>query len=324
MGYPFNQVSGDAQLALQEFSAELDGALASADATPWAHNFGISHTGKWRTLYPIPIDAIGYVERRGDDKYVALGERACSFVPREFFAGVEAKVSVIEAPDFVGWTGAPARIAQATLRHPNKVVAAMLEANDNLSFYRDEQLRTDLGITLFAGTHPVNLFKASLGTFDNDHTAEAINAAMFKAAFIRFATRKACNGENMGLTPTDLLVPSALAQEAKDFLESDNLMSAFTQGANAVSAGPGTTNRWKNIVNLIVVPEFTSDSHVYLIDRNGPPPYIVQSADAPEEILFDKASEYCRTTGKVKIGYSLTAGAAGCLPHAIERIEITG
>ncbi len=323
MPYPFNQVSGDAQLALQEFSAELDGALASADAAPWAHSYGLKHVGKWRTLYPIPIDAIGYVERKGDDKYSTLGERACTFMPREFFAGVEAKVAVVEAPDFVGWVGAPARIAQATVRYPNKVVAAMLEANDNLSFYRDEQLRTDLALTLFNNAHPVNLFK-SLGTFDNDHTATAINAAMMKAAFIRFATRKASNGENMGLTPTDLLVPAALAQEAKDFLESDNLLTVFTQNANAATASGGTTNRWKNIVNLVVVPEFTSDSYVYLIDRNGPPPYIVQSAETPEEILFDKQSEFCKTTGKVKIGYSLIAGAAGCLPHAIERIEITG
>jgi hypothetical protein len=324
MGYPFNQVSGDAQLALQQFSAELDGALAAADATPWAFNFGLSHVGKWRTLYPIPIDAIGYVERRGDDKYSTLGERSCSFTPREFFAGVEAKVSVVEAPDFVGWAGAPARIAQATIRHPNKVVAAMLEANDNLSFYRDEQLRTDLGIALFASAHPVNLFKSSLGTFDNDHSAAAINAAMMKAAFVRFATRRASNGEYMGLTPTDLLVPPALAQEAKDFLESDNLLTVLTQNANAATAATGTTNRWKNVVNLVVVPEFTSSAYVYLIDRNGPPPYVVQSAEAPEELLFDKTSEFCKTTGKVKIGYSLIAGAAGCLPHAIERIEITG
>ncbi|MFA5706317.1 MAG: Mu-like prophage major head subunit gpT family protein [Candidatus Neomarinimicrobiota bacterium] len=324
MPFPHYQISGDAQRALEEFSTEFDAALAAEEAVPWSRMFGVAHTGLFRATFPIPVSSAGYVARKGDDRYRTLFERSLTMIPEEFHDGVEAKALEVEAPDFIGWGGEPARIARETRRFANVLTAAMLEANGRLSFYADRDLGTASAYNLFDDTHPGNVFDDSVAAFDNLHTAAAINAAMMKAAFIRFATRPAPNGKPMGLTPTHMIVPSALAQEAKDFLESDNIQTALTQGANATTPAGYTNNRWKNIVELVVAKELTNATYVYLIDANGPAPWITQVAETPEEIRFDKDSDYYKRTGKIAIGYNLVAGVAGALPHAIERIQITG
>jgi hypothetical protein len=227
MATPFNLVSRDAQQALTEFSQEFDAALAVADAEPWSRRFGLYNSSRSiRTTYPIPVSAAGYVERKGDDKLRSLFERSLSMSPKEWVDGVAEKAIVVEAPDFIGWAGEPARIAKEGARHPNRLVAEMLAANPLLAFYADEKLGVASTIRLFASNHPVNIFDSSFLTFDNDHSASAIDSTMLKAAKLRFRQRKGPNGKPMGLRVTHMLVPAAREEEAKDFLESDNLVIA--------------------------------------------------------------------------------------------------
>ena len=322
MSYPNYQISGDAQRALEQFSSEFDGALAAMEAVQWAERFGIRHTGRFRATFPIPVSAAGYRLREGDDKYRDLFQRSLTMIPQEWQDGVEAKALVLEAPDFIGWAGEPERIAKESRRFLNQLVASVLHDNAYLSFYADVTVGLASAKGLFANDHPANVFDDSVGTFDNDHEATAINADMMKAALIRFATKPAPNGKPMGLQPTHMLVPSALVQEAKDFLESDNILTALSQAANAAAPLGWTNNRHKGIVELVACHELEDNNIIYLIDANGPPPWIAQSGESPEEIRFDKDSDYYKRTGKVAVGYTMVAGAVGALPHAIEKITI--
>lgn len=323
MANPFLQVSGDAQRALEEFSTAFDAAFTAPEAeSQWSRTYGLVNSSRAiRTTYPIPISAAGYVERKGDDKMRSLYERSLSMSPVEWVDGVQEKASIIEAPDFIGWAGEPARIAVEARRLGNRIVASMLESNPNLDFYKDKKTGVDASIPLFSGSHPVNVFDSSLGTFDNDHGATGINATMMRAALQRFRTKKAANGKPLGLRLTHMLVPPDLEQDAKDFLESDHMRLALLAGGS--NTNELTSNRYKNIVQLEVCDELTSATTFYLIAANGPKPWILQDGGSPEEIRFDKTDALYKQTGLVGVKYILQMAAAAALPHAIERITIS-
>jgi phage major head subunit gpT-like protein len=327
MATPFNLVSRDAQQALTEFSSDFDAALAVADAEPWAQRFGLYNPSRAiQTTYPIPISAAGYVERKGDDKMRALFEKSLSMKPKEWVDGVKAKASIVEAPDFIGWAGEPARIAREAARQPNTLVAAMLEANPLLDLYRHEHPGGSVASTieLFADTHPVNIFDASFSTFSNDSiTGTEIDADLIKSIKLKFRNRLGPNGKKMGLRLTHLLVPAAREEEARDFFESDNLILAVQEGGANVGGVP-TNNRHKGTVELVVCDEFTNDDLLYAVDgTKGVYPWIIQHGGSPEEIRYDKTDAMYKDTGDVGVKYVLLMAAAAALPHGIERITLS-
>ena len=328
MGTPFHRVSGDAQRALEDFSTQFDAALAAVDPeTQWGNQLGLYHpSNAIKTTYPIPVSAAGYKERDGDDTLRRLMARSLSMSPRRWYDGIEEFSDVIEAPDFIGWTTEPANIAKEGMRHNNRLVAEMLEANLNLDFYRDETLGTDLGIPLFSDSHPVNIFETALGTFDNDHTAAAIDSDMFQEVKTRFRKKKAANGQVMGLRFDGLLVPASREEETKSFLESDNLILTVQNAAKTENVGgTWTNNRHKNTVTMMVADELTDDDVVYAFSlSSGAFPWVIQDDGSPEEIRYDKDSDYWKDTGKIAIKYIRRAAAKAALPHAIERITLTG
>lgn len=321
----FNLVSGDAQRSLEEFSSEFDEALAVAEAeSQWANTLGLFlSSSAIKTTYPVPIDAAGYRKRKGDDKMRRLFQRSLSIVPEEYQDGVMEKATIVEAPDFVGWAGAPGRIAMEAARHANTLTAEMLEANANLDFYKDPQ-GGDLAKALFADDHPINVLNTGAGSFDNNQTSSGgvIDATFMKAVKQRFRARKGANGKPMGLRMTHLLVPAAREEEAKDFLESDNLLLALQNvgGSENVAAGP-TNNRHKGTVELVVSDELTNDDVVYSMALNkGAFSWVLQEG-ATEQITFDKSDHMYKTSGMIGMSFTRLAAVVGALPHGIEKMN---
>lgn len=313
MAIPFYQVSRDAQEALTEFSTEFDQALALADPNVWARRFGLWLTSKAiMTRFPIPVSAAGYKERKGDAKFRSLYEKTIGLKSKEWQDGVSEFSRVIEAPDFIGWAGEPARIAREGNRQPNLLVADVLEGNPTLEFD---------GKALFADDHPVNIFQSEFGTFDNDHTdtlAHVTDGTFFKTVLQRFGEKKGPNGRPMGLKFTTVLGPPALTQTFKDPLENDQLIITI-----ASSFGP-VNNRFKNVVEYIECPEFTATDTVYCLDgQAGCYPWVGRDGGSPDEIVFDKNSDMWKLTGKLAISYVLEMEAGAALPHGIERITLS-
>lgn len=322
MADPFLQVSSDAQRALEEFNTQFLSALASAPADQWATSYGLYNTStKIKTTYPLSISAAGYVEAVGDFQMRDMYTRSISMKLREWTDGVAIKATILEAPDFIDWNGEPARIAIEGARLPNRLVASLLAANANLNLYRDEELNVDLGIPLFSSSHPVNIFESQYGTFDNDHTFDFTTGEL-TAMLQRWRQKPGPNGKPAGRRMTDWLVPAALEERTKLFLQSDlmyNAMLAVGDNTNIVSR-----NIYQGAVNMIVCDELEDDDIIYAIDRNGPKPWIVQLGGAPEQIVFDKNSDFYKQTFKVGTKYLLKANAGAALPHAIERLTIDG
>lgn len=327
MAVPFDLVSGDAKRALEEFSDEFRSALALGEIEQWAEALGLVKTSKAiKSTYPIPVHAAGYNEFKGDMKYRSLYSRSLSMKPKQWQDGVAELERIISAPDFSGWNEQPAAMAMEAMRQPNKWVAAILAANPNLDFYRDDEAGTASSIPLFSNSHPVNVFDAAFGTFDNDHAASAIDADMMVEAKTRFRQKKGPNGEPMGLRLTHMLVPAALEETAKEFLEQDLLIQAVENlGGTDNVAAVTQHNRHKGTVQLLVADELTASDEFYLFAKNKPGlfPWIVQKEGSPEEILHDKDSAMYKSSLKVGLAYILTGNAAAALPHCIERITLT-
>ena len=215
MATPYQLVSGDAQRALEVFSEEFDQALALGDVTQWATTLGyhlVSDATK--TTFPIPVDAAGYKRREGDDKMRQLFQRSTTVIPMEWQDGVREQARIVEAPDFIGWAGAPTRMALEAMRHPNRMVADLLFNNPFCDFYADEKDQLTSERRLFAGDHPVNVFDSSFGDFSNQHTITtlAVNGYnhWLSQAKTRFRQRKRHTGQPLGFTLSTILCPSAL------------------------------------------------------------------------------------------------------------------
>lgn len=335
MSQPLLQLSGDAQRALEVFSTEFDAAFEAADPqSEWstAHGLVINSTSLL-TTFPMVVSAAGYVQRKGDDKLRSLYERSFSFSPEEWTDGIAERARVLEQPNFSGWAGEPARIAREARRHPNILVAAILEANPNLDFYIDRKTGGGTAKALFATDHPCNIFMPEFGTFSNllaqaqTSGATALNSAVMRAVFTNFATRKGANGRFMRLRPTTLFCSPTREQECKDFLQSDLDRAAFLEGGVGAQKNTQltTNNRWKNLIDLQVIDEATSlsDNFLYFCDSNSAAkPWVIQDGGTPKEITYGYEDALYKDQGMLGKKYVMLMGAAACLPHAIIRVNL--
>lgn len=303
----FYQLSGDAQRSLEEFRQDFALALSQAQEQ-WANDAG-HHvvTDAPRVTFPIPVDAAGYKEFKGEIKYRSLFEKSVSLTPRRWTDGVQELASVIEAPDFIGWLNAPAAMAAAASCLPNQIIADAIAANGTCWD----------GAAFFSDTHPFNIYDSSIGTYDNDFTGAGttLTTANLKLAKQRFRAIKGPGGKPLGLRMTHVMVPPALEETAKDLLEQDMIIQAVGSTYGAVD------NRHKGTLKLIVADELASDVLWYGLALNQPgmKPWVTCSRAAPEEIQQGKDSHLYATTLKVALAYILDSEGSLLLPQCMQR-----
>lgn len=308
MGQEYNLISSDAQRALEDFAEDFALALTQPGVDQWAKENGLYRASRaLKTTYPVPVSAAGYAEFKGDVKYRDVFQKSLSLIPKTWQDGVAELASVIEAPDFVGWTSEPAAIAAAASALLNQIIADAIAANDTCWD----------GSAFFADAHPYNVFDSSVGTYDNDFagagtTLSTANIALAKSYFRKI---KAPNGKPLGLRMTHVLVPAALEETAKDRFEQDMVIQAVGSTYGAVD------NRHKGTVKIIVSDELADDSKWYPLALNKPGmvPWIVQDEGAPEEIRSDKTSHLYQTTLKVGVAYVLRGNGVLALPQCMQR-----
>lgn len=307
MGVEFNLVSKDAQRALEEFSEEFTLALTQGEVESWARTHGLYRASKaLKTTFPIPVSAAGYKELKGDIKYRELLEKSLELKPKTWQDGYAELASVVEAPDFIGWTGQPEALAAAALSLPNQIIASALAANavcwDGKAFFADD--------------HPVNIFDASMGTYDNDvgGTGTEPSAANLDLAMQHFDGMKAPNGESLGLRMTHVFHPTSQRQTWKNLLENDLLIQAVGTSFGAVN------NIYKGAVIPVSCPELTGTRwYAAALNKPGMHPWIVQDEGVPEEILSDKSSELYKRTLKIGAAYILRGNGVLALPQCLQR-----
>lgn len=308
MGSEFNLVSQDAQRALEEFAQDFAAALVQEPAREWAKEFGLYKASRaLKTTWPIPVTAAGYKEFLGDLKYRSLFEKSLSLVPKTWQDGVAELASIVEAPDFIGWGAEPAAMATAAKSLLNEIIAGRLEANpvcwDTKNF--------------FASDHPVNIFDAAAGDFDNDITGAGTDPTVnnLAQAMTNFSLIKAPNGRSLGLRMTHVLHATAKTELWRNILEKDLIIEA-------VGAAFGSVNNiYKGTVIPVPCDEFTDDDQWYPLALNKPgmKPWIAQDEGSPEEIRQDKTDALYKTTLKVGIAYILRGNGELALPQCVQR-----
>lgn len=309
MGSEFDLISRDAQRALEEFSQDYTLALVASPVEEWAKTHGNHITsGALKTTFPIPVSAAGYKVLEGDIKYRKLSEKSISLTPRTWQDGVDELASIIEAPDFIGWTSEPTAMAVASKSLLNEIVAGLLEANAVQNFD---------GKAFFANDHPFNIFDVGVGTFDN-LLSGAFSATTLRAAKAHFRALKAPNGKPAGLRMTHALFPSAMEEDVKDVLEQDMVIQAIGSNFGAVD------NRHKGTIVPIFSDELTSDDDWYPLALNKPGmvPWMTLDQGAPEELRNDKTSGYYKQTLKVSLAYVLRAEGGLVLPQCIAKYAV--
>ena len=309
MGSEFNLISRDAQRALEEFAQDFTAALTQGPVDQWSKTHGIykSVGPAVKLTFPVPVSAAGYKELEGDLKYRDLFQKSLSFTPKTWQDGVSALASVIEAPDFIGWTAEPAAMAAAAMSLPNEIIAGLLE--DNPTGW-DEK-------AFFAGDHPVNVFDDSKGTFDNDVTGAGTDPTTENLALAmqHFDNMKAANGKPMGLRMTHVFHPPSQRDKWKKILEQDLLIQTIGDSFGAVD------NIYKGVVTPVCCYELSDTSKWYAAALNKPGlvPWVLADSGAPEEIRHDKDSHLYKTSLKVGLAYVLRGNGALALPHCMAR-----
>jgi phage major head subunit gpT-like protein len=304
MGSEYDLISRDAQRALEEFSQDFAAAFTAGPVEQWAKELGLyKSSSALKTTFPIPLSAAGYHEFKGDIKYRGLFERSLEIKPKTWQDGVAELASIIEAPDFIGWTSEPAAIAAAGLALSNDIIADLLTANPTCWD----------GKAFFADDHPINVTRTSSATFDNDITGAGTAPSLdnLKLAKKKFRSIKGANGRPLGLRMTHVLVPAAQEEAWRDLLEQDLILQN----------GIAVDNRQKGTVKLIIGDELDDDAKWYPLALNKPGviPWVVQDQGAPEEIRSDKDSHLYKTTLKVGVAYIIRGNGALALPHAVQR-----
>lgn len=338
---PNLQISRDASRALEEFSDEFRDALTIDEGFElWAAAGGLVRTtSALKTTFPLPLDAAGYHEFKGDHKFRSLYSRSMSMTTKVWQDGVAEFAHVIEAPDFSDWAGQPGKMAIEWKRKPNELVAALLAestlAGPLLSLYNDPDTGTAGTRRLFAADHPYNILKPSLGSFDNRlsvSAADIASGAAWDEITDHFRGIKGPNGKPLGLKFTGgyCLVPATRETLFKNALEFDTLIRNVTNagainGSANVVAAVNQNNRYKGTFGYTVADELADQDTFYAFAsaKSGLFPWVVQQESSPEEFMWDKSSERYKNTLKVAISYVGKLNAAAAMPHGIARVTIT-
>lgn len=341
---PYTAGSRTATRALEEFDDSFRRALAVAEPeTLWAAQLGlVLSTDALKTTFPINLDAAGYKEFKGEIKYRSLYHRAISvFNDKTWQDGVEELASVIELPDFIGWSEAPSEMAKEWARLPNTLTALVLEANPNLEVYRDPDTGTLTARALFAANHPFHLLDATVGTFDNDiDTTEAaiLNGTFFKDLKEYAHDIRGANGQRLGIKAQGgtILSNGSRADLIDEALKQDTIIKVISDAGEITPptavgtavAGVVQRNRHLGIMSHIQADELTtaSDDLLYVVLSGNPAlhPWVVMQEASPEIIIQDKSDAKYKTNLKVSYSSHGEAKAAAMLPHRIVRVTITG
>lgn len=332
--------SRTATRALEDFRTDFQNALVLAEPDLWAGRLGLIVNGdvKGKVTFPMPLDAVGYHEFKGDMKYRSLYMRALSLITKKWQDGVKELAEIVELPDFIGWVEQPAKMAMEWRRQPNTIVAAMLEANPVLDFYRNPDTGAVGTRALFAGDHPYNVLKPALGSFDNDRDvtlADIRSGKFYEDAAEYYAGVLGPNGQPMGLAIEGGSVLTSLkrAQIVKKSLEQDTVINSINNlgvpnSVTGVVAAVSESNIHKGTVKRELARELTtaSDDYIYTFASGlpGAHPFVVLQGSTPEEFVHDKSSEMYKSSLEIAYASVGDVNAAAALPHVICRWHITG
>lgn len=299
---------------IREFDERYIGLLTVNEPLPWVKEIAdVFDVSSPLTRFPIDQMALKYIETKNGNRDQDFDDRYFDLAVVEFDTGVEAKLMELNAYAYRRrqWDQAPSRFLTAENRHVSRQLATLLEAGT-------ATLGED-GVNFFSTAHPV----ASGATFSNYQSVGASVLTLANITTEVAAMRAAVvdeNGDKFPVKPDTIMVPTELATALQ-----------VTIGQQFVPNAAGTAtmnNPWFQGLKIIENPDLTDPNDWYLIDSTlmntqGFKPLIAAKYDAGPDLSmrrFDEASDFFKSTGKIKISSHIWYGFALAFPHAIRKV----
>jgi hypothetical protein len=325
----YQQVTRDAQVALEEFKTDFLNAYQFDDGEQWAQELGLTiQTSALKVTLPVPISAAGYTKDLGDFTYRRLSEKHFSFVPEIWKDGFAEFAHVVEAPDFLGWQQEPRNMAAAAANLHQQLISNQLES----SSFAGPTLSEFDGLTFFHASHPYHLNDSSVGMFANQFTGAGTDLTPLNVGKARQRFRQILgpNGYPLGIRLKGILVPAGLEETMKRIANQDLVPWASvtgqsgSQGQSSGSLAFGAVNNIYKGTQYWVSDHLANQSKWYAIgEKVGMYPWAVVGRGTPETLMLDKQSALYEREGKIGMRSQLQTLGALCFPHLIQQYDGT-
>jgi hypothetical protein len=314
----YQQVTRDAQVALEEFKTDFLSAFQFDDGEQWAEELGLNiQTSALKVTLPVPISAAGYVKDLGDFTYRRLSEKSFSFVPEIWKDGFAEFAHVVESPDFIGWQQEPRNMAAAAANLHQLLISAQLEANPSAGMI------DTLGFFQTSALHPFHLNDDSVGKFANSFTGAgtSLTAANVGLARQRFRQILGPNGLPLGVRLKGILVPAGLEETMKRIAQQDLVPWAGVSSSTTAGTAPfGAVNNIYKGTQYWVSDHLVDQNKWYAIgEKVGMYPWAIVNRGAPDVLMLDKTSALYEREGKIGMRAQLQTLGALCFPHLVQQ-----
>ena len=172
------------------------------------------------------------------------------------------------------------QLAEATKKHPDRQIAALLAANP-LAFD---------GLSLFHNSHPTFAPAGSTQTYDNEFASTALTALNLEAVMAVMASYVGEDGQPLEVRPTHILVPPQLEITAKQIVSSATYSARVSgEGADNIAVD----NPLRGVVDVIVSKRLAGAPTVwYPMDLSKAiKPVIRQLRQAPNFVSRDNPQD---------------------------------
>lgn len=301
-----NRVKEDAEAAVLEYDVYFLDAYAAAP-DPWCQRFARTRdTEKLIARWPVDLSSPGFQKFRGTPRFRTLSEKFFDLEVGVFDDGVAEDARKVAAIDFLGFASQPQKMAIEAKRLPNKLAAAALGTGETFLCWD--------GTNFFATSgKPYNPLDLDIGTYRNYFTGLDLTETNVITVLQDLATRKAPNGESLGLIGTHILVPSSLFERAR-------IIFTLPFGAG----GAGATNTLFNRLEVVNCPELAPGAWYVLHEGVGLEPLAISTRNGgtPATEVFGVGSVMHQMEKKVGFNAELDMAVGLAMPWAITKVKI--
>lgn len=185
----------------------------------------------------------------------------------------------------------PSMMGLAVAKWPDYELRDLIENTTGGSWGGAAQYGTD-GVAHWSGSHPIDVYDSSKGTYTNDlgsggtsingvTVGGALSPTAYATARQEFMSRKAENGEKLGLIPSLLMCGAYLDTVARTILEAQFFSPQSYTGMPGTNVG-NVENVLRNTSKLLTNVDLSSAAAWYLFDTTRPmKPFLWQLREAP-------------------------------------------
>lgn len=315
------QIPTTSEQAIRVFDERYLAAISAAPPPGWAEEFGdMIPMGAPRSTFPLGLMSTKYLEtKEASSRFKTMQEESFDLKVVEYDAGYEAKlIDLLDARTFAyrKWQQIPARWVIAEKRHVNRNIVTLLEAGTSGTTPWDS-------LAFFSAVHKANPTGDPSTTFSNYQSvaADVLDLSKLSDEITIMQGVLDENGENMGVDPTHILVPTA---------KYNKLLIRLAQ-AMVLTSGSATapeSNPLYGKLKVVHCPELADVNDWYLVDANmirqmGIAPWVAGKFQPATDLglrKWDENSDYFKDTGKIKMSSHIWYGFGLVFPHAIRRV----